>query len=59
MGEMSFCYDLVEYGNNFFRNSEEVNKRFSAWMELAVSVSNQIKALLKSDRERFENWGEP
>ena len=31
LGEITFCYELVDDGNNFFRNKEEYERTFQTW----------------------------
>ena len=35
LGEITFCYELVDDGNNFFRNKEEYERTFQTWTTLA------------------------
>ena len=58
LAEISFCYELVDDGNNYFRDKNEYVRQFSRWVEQGNTVLNRIQALAKSDKKRWKAFHE-
>jgi hypothetical protein len=56
LGEITFCYELVADGNNFFKNSQEYDRVFSGWTETANTALKRIRAVLASDKSRYKGF---
>ena len=56
LAEITFCYELVADGNNYFKNAEEYDRVFSRWTEQGNTVLKRIRKLLESDRDRFKSY---
>lgn len=54
--EITFCHELLMEGENIFRDMEDRERKFEIWIGLCVSAKNRLKALIKSDKERYEAW---
>ena len=53
LGEITFCYELLKEGNNFFEDKSKFAKTFLHWTDLGNSTLEEIRAVLQNDRERF------
>lgn len=53
LSEISFCYELIDEGNNFFPNSSDYNKAFQKWTEIGSAVLQKIRGVLNSDKKRW------
>lgn len=53
IGEISFCYEYVNQGNNFFPDKIDYNKKFEQWITLASSTKKLIKGVMDSDKKRI------
>lgn len=53
-GEITFCYGLVDEGNNFFDSKAEYEKAFQTWTTLANNALTRLRGVLESDKKR---WG--
>lgn len=56
LGEITFCYDLISQGNNFFENRAEYDRIFSQWTETGNRTYNRIKSLMEKEAERFRKY---
>lgn len=56
LAEITFCYELVEDGNNYFKDKEEYNRIFSRWTEQGNITLKRIRKLLDSDKQRFTSY---
>lgn len=56
LAEITFCYELVADGNNFFKNSEDYDRIFSRWTEQGNATLKRIRNLLNSDKQRFTGY---
>lgn len=56
LGEITFCYELVDDGNNFFRNKEEYERTFQTWTALANTALNRLRGVLDSDKRRWNGY---
>ena len=55
LGEITFCYELISQGNNFFENRAEYDRLFSQWTEAGNRAYSRLKTLLEKEAERFRN----
>ena len=55
-GEITFCYELVDEGNNFFAGKAEYEKVFQTWTALANNVLSRLRAVLESDKKRWNGY---
>ncbi len=55
-GEITFCYELVDEGNNFFAGKAEYEKVFQTWTTLANNVLSRLRAVLESDKKRWNGY---
>lgn len=54
--EISFCYSVIMEGENIFKTSKERDDKFEAWTDIGMRTKERIRALLKSDRERYNGY---
>ncbi len=54
--EISFCYAFIMDGDNFFKSAKDRDAKFEAWTEVGVRMRERLKALLASDKKRFEEY---
>lgn len=55
-GEITFCYEMVDAGNNFFAGKAEYEKAFQAWTTLANNAFSRLRAVLESDKKRWNGY---
>ena len=55
LGELTFLYELVDSGNNFFESRAEYDRVFSRWTEQGNIVLSRIRGVLNSDKQRYQN----
>lgn len=53
IGEITFVYELIQDGNNFFSGKEDYAKKFHAWMESASKCLDSIYRALDTVKGRF------
>lgn len=56
LGEITFCYELVDDGNNYFGNRADYDRAFRNWTEIGNTTLKRIRALLNSDSQRFKEY---
>ena len=56
LAEITFCYSALMEGENIFKKREDRDRRFTQWTEAGIVVKNRLKALLKSDKERYMGY---
>lgn len=56
LGEITFCYELVDDGNNFFKNKEEYERTFQTWTTLANTALSRLRGILDSDKRRWSGY---
>lgn len=56
LGEITFCYELVSDGNNFFKNREEYDRIFRSWTEAGNTALKRIRAVMNSDKSRWSAY---
>lgn len=56
LGEITFCYELVDDGNNFFKNKEEYERTFQTWTTLANTALSRLRGVLDSDKRRWAGY---
>lgn len=56
LGEITFCYELVSEGNNFFSGSADYNKAFQTWTTAGNTALQKIRAVLSSDKKRWSSF---
>ena len=52
--EISFCYDFVNMGNNFFKDGYDYGKRFENWIKAGNAAKSLIKGVIEADRKKFK-----
>jgi hypothetical protein len=53
LGEITFCYELVDDGNNFFANSADYNRAFQSWTTVGNTALQKLRGVLNSDKKRW------
>ena len=56
LGEITFCYELVDDGNNFFRNKEDYERTFQTWTTLANNALSRLRGVMDSDKRRWNGY---
>ena len=56
LGEITFCFELVDDGNNFFRNKEEYERTFQTWTTLANNALSRLRGVMDSDKRRWNGY---
>lgn len=56
LGEITFAYELVDDGNNFFDSRAEYEGVFRRWIEQANITLKRIRAVLGSDKQRYSSY---
>ena len=51
--EITFCYNLIDEGNNFFKSKEDYTKKFMNWEESVILTMRLIKGIINKD---FKKW---
>lgn len=57
LAEITFLYDYVRLGNNFFDDKFDYQKQFRNWTDEAQEALNLIRGVMKSDKERWKSFG--
>lgn len=52
LGEITFAYELLQEGNNFFAGKKEYEKKFQTWAEIAVKCLESIDRAVADDNKR-------
>ena len=47
LGEITFLYELIQDGNNFFEDKKDYGKKFQRWSEIASKCLNSISKTLE------------
>ncbi len=53
LGEITFSYELVDDGNNYFKSRAEYDEVFRRWTEQGNITLKKIRATLGSDKQRY------
>lgn len=56
--EISFCYEYVKQGNNFFKDGYDYGKRFENWIKAGNAVKSLIKGVIEADKRKFKTTEE-
>ena len=56
LGEITFCYEFVNDGNNFFANSADYNRAFQTWTTAGNDALQKIRGVLNSDKKRWAGF---
>lgn len=56
LGEITFCYEMVDTGNNFFEGKTDYNKLFQNWTTAGNDASKKLRAIADSDKKRWNNF---
>lgn len=56
LGEITFCYELVDDGNNYFKSREDYDRVFRRWTEQGNTTLKRLRALLSSDKQRYAKY---
>ena len=54
--EITFAYELVAEGNNFFRDKAQYEKTFSELVSQGNTVLKRLQRLLDSDKDRWRRY---
>lgn len=55
-GEITFCYEMVDDGNNFFNGKEQYDRAFETWTTLANTALSRLRGVLDSDKKRWNTY---
>ena len=55
-GEITFCYELVDDGNNFFKDKADYDATFQTWISLANAALSKLKGVIESDKKRWDGF---
>ena len=56
LGEITYSYELVDDGNNYFKSRAEYDDVFRRWTEQGNVTLKRIRALLESDKKRYASY---
>ena len=56
--EISFCYEYVKQGNNFFKDGYDYGKRFENWIKAGNAAKSLIKGMIEADKRKFKTTEE-
>ena len=56
LGEMTFCYELVNEGNNFLGSKADCNRVFQTWTTAGNTALAKIRGVLGSDKKRWSSY---
>ena len=56
LGEITFCYELVDDGNNFFESSADYNRVFQSWTTAGNTALKKIRGVIESDKKRWYGY---
>lgn len=55
-GEITFCWELVADGNNFFEGQAEYERVFQMWTTLANNALSRLHGVIDSDKGRWASY---
>ena len=56
LGEITFCYELVDDGNNFFEDRAAYNKAFQTWTTAGNAALLKLRGVIGSDKKRWNTY---
>ncbi|MCD7709542.1 MAG: hypothetical protein LUI02_06685 [Clostridiales bacterium] len=56
LSEITFCYEIVSNGNNYFRDKKQYENTFETWVGKGNDALAKIKGVLESDKKRWNGW---
>ena len=56
LGEITFCYEMVDTGNNFFEGKTDYNKLFQSWTTAGNDALKKLRAVADSDKKRWNTF---
>lgn len=56
LGEITFSYELVDDGNNYFGGRAEYDRIFQRWTEQGNTTLKRLRAVLVSDKQRYASF---
>lgn len=56
LGEITFCYEMVDEGNNFFESSADYNRVFQGWTTVANTALTKLRGIANSDKKRWNSF---
>lgn len=56
LGEITFSYELVDDGNNYFKCRADYDDAFRRWTEQGNITLKRIRAVLGSDKQRYTSY---
>lgn len=56
LGELTFLYELVDDGNNYFDSRADYDRVFQKWTEQGNTTLSKVRGVLNSDKQRYKNF---
>lgn len=56
LGEITFAYELVDEGNNFFKSSADYDRAFQTWTEAGNTALKKLRGVANSDKTKWNNY---
>lgn len=56
LGEVTFCYEMVAAGNNFFEGKSDYNAVFQRWTQAGTAALKKLRAISDSDKKRWDGY---
>lgn len=56
LGEITFCYEMVAEGNNFFEDKTDYNAVFQNWTQAGTAALKKLRAISDSDKKRWDGY---
>lgn len=54
--EISFCYSLIDDGNNFFKDKRDYSEIFSRWLHTGNTTLAKLRGVRESDAKRWKSY---
>lgn len=56
LGEITFCYELVDEGNNFYDSKADYDRDFKTWTTVGNATLSKLRGVLESDKSRWASY---
>ncbi len=56
LAEITFCYELVDDGNNFFATKADYTRAFQTWTTAGYNALQKIRGVAASDKKRWNGF---
>lgn len=56
LGEITFCYELVDEGNNFYDSKADYDKDFQTWTTVGNATLSKLRGIIESDKSRWASY---